>query len=393
MNSKIKNVIVGCGFSGATMANKLANELKEEVLVIDAKDHIGGNSYDYYDKNGICIHKYGTHIFHTNIESVWDYLSQYTKWYPYMHEVKGMVDGQKVPIPFNLNSIEKLFPGSMAEKLEKKLIEKFGFNKKVPILQLRESNDKDLEFLADYIYQKVFLDYTLKQWGVKPEDLDPAVTGRVPVYVAKDNRYFQDRYQGIPMAGYAALINAMLNSPLIKVQLGTSFKDAQASVQYERLFYTGPIDEYFDYKFGELPYRSLKFDFVEYNQEYFQENAVVNYPCNYKFTRIGEYKYFLNSRSNNTVVSFEYPEAFKRGKNDRYYPVANEANQELYNKYLAEAAKLKNVHFLGRLGDYKYYDMDKAVLRSLELFEEIKKSAHKENVLTFKETKKNEKAA
>jgi len=393
MDSKIKNVVVGCGFSGVTMANKLANELKEEVLIIDAKDHIGGNSYDYYDKNGICIHKYGAHIFHTNSESVWDYLSQYTKWHPYMHEVKGMVDGQKVPIPFNLNSIEKLFPRSMAEKLEKKLIENFGFNKKISILRLRESNDKDLAFLADYIYEKVFLDYTLKQWGVKPEDLDPAITGRVSVYVAKDNRYFQDKYQGIPRAGYAALINAMLSSPLIKVQLGTSFKDVQASIQYERLFYTGPIDEYFDYKFGELPYRSLKFDFVEYNQECFQENAVVNYPCNYKFTRIVEYKYFLNDRSNNTVVSFEYPEAFKRGENERYYPVSNEANQELYNKYINEAAQLKNVYFCGRLGDYRYYDMDKAVSRALELFEEVKRQAHKADLINFKGLKRYDKAA
>lgn len=368
----VKNLIVGMGFSGVTLANKIATELGQEVMIIDSKNHIGGNCYDYWDKNGICVHQYGTHIFHTNLKNVWDYVSGFTKWYPYMHEVKGLIDGQLVPIPFNLNSIHQVFPKSIADVLETKLIAKFGFNVKVPILELRKAGDKDLEFLADYVYEKIFLHYTLKQWGMKPEDLDPAVTGRVPVYISRDNRYFQDVYQGIPLEGYTAVVEKMLDNPLIKVKLNTKWSDIKNKVSYDRLFFTGPIDEFFDYELGELPYRSLKFDFLTYDKPYFQTNSVVNYPNNYNWTRIGEYKYFLDNKSEKTVVSYEYPVSFERGKNDRYYPIVKQENQDLYNRYLEKAKTLKNVYFLGRLGDYKYYDMDKAIARALDLFEEIK---------------------
>lgn len=372
MVEKIKNIVVGAGFSGATMAHKIATELGENVLVIDAKSHIGGNCYDYWDKNGICVHQYGTHIFHTNLKNVWDYISQFTKWYPYMHQVRGQIDGQEVPIPFNLNSIHQVFPKSIADTLEQKLIAKFGFNVKVPILELRKANDKDLEFLADYVYEKIFLHYTLKQWGMKPEDLNPAVTGRVPVYIGRDNRYFQDTYQGIPLEGYTKVIERMLDNPKINVKLNTKWDGIKDKVSFDRLFFTGPIDEFFDYNLGELPYRSLHFDFLTFDKEYFQSGACINYPNNYDFTRIGEYKYFLDNKSNKTVVSYEYPESFERGKNERYYPIVKDENQALYNKYLEQTTALKNVHFLGRLGDYKYYDMDKAINRALELFERIK---------------------
>ena len=371
---RIKNLVVGCGFSGAVIANKIATELNEPVTIIDIKNHIGGNCYDYW-QDGICVHKYGTHIFHTSLKNVWDYISRFTKWYPYMHQVKGLIDGQEVPIPFNLNSIHQVFPKSIADKLEKKLIEKFGFNVKVPILQLRKANDEDLTFLADFVYEKIFLHYTLKQWGMTPEDLDPAVTGRVPVYISRDNRYFQDIYQGIPMSGYTPVIEKMLDNPLITVRLKTDFKTIQDTVQYDRLFYTGPIDEFFDYELGELPYRSLKFDFVTFDKPYFQSNSVINYPNNYDFTRIGEYKYFLDNRTDKTVVSFEYPQSFCLGQNDRYYPIVRDENAALYQRYLDKAASLKNVYFLGRLGDYKYYDMDKAIAKALDLFEKIKEKA------------------
>ena len=368
----VKNLIVGAGFSGTTIARKIATELNEEVLVIDARPHIAGNCYDYLDNNSICIHQYGTHIFHTNLKNVWNYVSQFTKWYPYMHQVKGYIDGQEVPIPFNLNSIHQVFPKSMADKLEQKLIDSFGFNVKVPILQLMGTGDKDLEFLANYIYEKVFLHYTLKQWGMKPEDLDPAVTGRVPIYISRDNRYFQDPYQGIPLEGYTKVIEKMLSHPKIQLQLNTKFEDIKDKVLYDRLFYTGPIDEFFNYELGHLPYRSLKFDFVEFDKPYFQSGACINYPNNYDFTRIGEYKYFLDNKSNKTVVSFEYPENFEQGKNERFYPIIKNENQALYKHYLEKANSLKNVYFLGRLGDYKYYDMDKTIARALELFEKIK---------------------
>lgn len=377
MNNKkhFKNVVVGVGISGAAIANKIVNELNEDVLIIDKRDHIGGNCFDYIDKDtNIYVHKYGTHIFHTDVKEVWDFISQYTKWYPYQHKVKGLIDGQEIPIPFNLNSIEKIFPKTIANRLEEKLINSFGFNVKVPILELRKQSDDDLKFLADYIYEKIFLNYTLKQWGLKPEELDPSVSNRVPVYISKDDRYFQNKYQGIPLNGYTEIFNKMLDNNLIKIQLNTEFKNIKSQVSYDRLFYTGSIDEYFDYCFGELPYRSEYFDFVTLDKDYFQSNSVINYPNNYEWTRVGEYKYFLDQKNTNnkTVISYEYPQPYKNGINERYYPIIREKNTNLYNKYLDEAKKLNNVYFLGRLGDYRYYDMDKAIVRAFEIFNNLK---------------------
>ena len=357
-----KNLVVGCGISGATMARLLA-ERGENVIIIDSKEHVAGNIYDYY-KDGICVHKYGTHIFHTKIKEVWDFVSRFCQWYPYQHKVRGLIDGQIVPIPFNLNSLHALFPKNMADKIEQELLDNFGLNVKVPILELRKKDDKDLQFLAQYVYEKIFLEYTLKQWGQKPEEIDPSVSGRVPVYISRDDRYFQDKYQGIPIGGYTKMIEKMLDHPNITVKLKTPF---DKSMVYDRLFGSGSIDEFFDYEHGELPYRSERFEFIEYPFPKFQDAAVINYPCNYDFTRIGEYKYFLNDQSEKTIVSYEYPEAFVRGKNDRYYPIANAENDTLYQKYKDMATNYPNVYFFGRLGDYKYYDMDKAIARCLDL--------------------------
>lgn len=360
-------LIVGCGISGATLARKLA-EHSHQVTVIDTKDHIGGNCFDYFDQEGICIHKYGTHIFHTDNETVWRFLSRFTQWYPYQHEVKALIDGQLVPIPFNFNTIEQLFPEEMANRLINALLSEFPFNKKVPILKLRESRSKDLQYLAEYVYEKVFLHYTEKQWGVRPEDLDPLVTGRVPVFIGRDNRYFQAKYQGIPLEGYTAMFQKVLDHPDISVFLNTKFdKTMIKDFGFDHCYYTGPIDEYFDYKLGQLPYRSLRFEFLTFNRPYFQSNSVVNYPNNYDFTRIGEYKYFLDTRCGSTIVSYEYPEEFVLGKSERYYPIINDENQSLYKKYLDLAREEENLTFVGRLGDYKYYDMDQAVSRVIDL--------------------------
>ena len=281
--SKSTNLIVGAGISGVSLARKIAEEWNEPVTVIDAKPHIGGNCFDER-QDGVMVHRYGTHIFHTDDKNVWDFLSRFTKWYPYQHKVRGLVDGQVVPIPFNLNSLHQLFPQSMAVKMENRLLKHFGFNQKIPILELRKTGDKDLEFLAEYVYQKIFLEYTLKQWELKPDEIDPEITGRVPVFVSRDDRYFQDKYQGIPLEGYTAMIEKMLDHPNISVKLNTPYKKAMTA---ERMFYTGSIDEFFDYQFGELPYRSIELDFVTFNKLRFQEAAVVNYPCNYDWTRIG----------------------------------------------------------------------------------------------------------
>ncbi len=363
----MKNLVVGAGFSGAVIAALIANKFNEEVLVIDKKNHIAGNCYDYRDENGIMIHNYGSPIFHTNSEKVWHFVRQFGNFNQYMHKVYAVIDGIETTIPFNFNTLYNVFPETLAKKLEEKLLKQFKFNTKVPILEFQKQNDEDLKFLANYIYEKIFLHYTLKQWGVSPDGVDGAVTARVPVYLSKDNRYFQDKYQGIPLNGYTKLIEKMLNHPKIKVELNTEFLNQKA----DRIFYTGAIDEYFDYKLGQLPYRSVRFEYETHNREFYQQNSVVNYPCNYDFTRIHEYKHYLNDKSDKTVIAKEYSENFVIGSNERYYPVPKDENTKLYNQYLELAKQESNVYFLGRLGDYKYYDMDKAILRAIELFEGI----------------------
>lgn len=365
-----RNLIVGAGISGCTLANLIATQLHEKITLIDARDHIGGNCYDYVDADtGIHVHKYGAHIFHTNIESVWSYLSNFTKWSPYAHMVRGVIDGQEVPIPFNLNSIYQCFDKDKAQRLEQKLISQYGLNVKVPIYNLLHSGDSELASLGDYVFNKVFVNYTVKQWGIHPQDLDPLVINRVPVYVSYDNRYFQDLYQGIPVNGYTSMIEKMLDNPLIEVKLNTPYtKD----LSYDRLFWTGAIDEFFDYKYGKLPYRSLKFDFQKLNQNYFLSHSVINHPNDSDYTRVIEFKHFLNEKSDKTVITYEYPQAFELGVNERYYPVITEESSKNYSTYFDEASRHENCYFLGRLADFKYYDMDKAVARAIDVFDSIK---------------------
>ena len=362
--------VVGSGISGATIARLMADK-GHKVCVIDKSNEIGGNCFDYRDNNGIMIHKYGSHIFHTSNKDVWDFLSRFTGFNTYMHKVLANIDGNELPIPFNFNTIRAAFPPLLAERIESKLLSRFRFNTKIPIKDFMSQDDEDLRFLAEYIYDKMFLHYTEKQWGKTPDEVDGAVTARVPVYLSRDNRYFQDRFQGIPLNGYAAMISAILDSPNIEVKLGKAFS-ADCADNYDLVFFTGPVDELMNYEFGPLPYRSVHFKLEEYEMEHYLGNAVVNYPNNYDFTRIHEYKYYLNDRSDRTVIAKEYSEDFEVGKNERYYPVPGEENEKLYRRYL-EAAREKypNMHFLGRLGDYKYYDMDKAVARAMELFKEV----------------------
>ena len=359
------NLIVGAGFSGATIARLLAEKGKK-VTIIDKKNHIAGNCYDYRDENGIMIHKYGSHIFHTSNKKVWDFLRRFTDFNLYMHKVKGIIDGIETTIPFNLNTLHDVFPKSMADRLERKLIDTYGYGKKIPIMEFQKQDDEDLRFLAQFVYEKIFLQYTMKQWGYSPDEVDGAVTARVPVYISKDNRYFQDTYQGIPLEGYTETVKKMLDHPDITVKLNTEFNSVMKD-DYDRVFYTGPIDEYMEYRYGPLPYRCVYFGFNTFDREHVLSNAVINYPRNYDFTRVHEYKYYLDDRSDKTVVVKEYSEAFELGKNERYYPIPKEENIALYNRYLDDAKKEDKVVFLGRLGDYKYYDMDKAILRAMDL--------------------------
>jgi len=364
-------LIVGAGFSGAVLAERIASQLGKKVLLVDQRDHIGGNAYDYYDENGVLVHKYGPHIFHTNAEHVWQYLSQFTQWRSYYHEVLGVVDGKEVPIPFNLNSLYDLFPPRYADKLADDLLENYGFNVKMPILKIREtaSND-DLKFLADYIYKNVFHGYTLKQWDLTPEELGAAVTARVPINISRDNRYFQDTYQGMPKQGYTHLFKNMLNHPNIRILLNTDYKEIINEINYKHMVFTGAVDAFFDHKHGELPYRSLEFKFEHNKADQVQAVGTVNYPNEYEYTRITEFKHLTGQQVHGTTTVAEYPEPYVRGKNVPYYPIPKEEYKTLYRKYQQEVDKLEDkVIFVGRLAEYQYYNMDQAVARALSLFE------------------------
>ena len=378
----LEYIVIGAGFAGSVIAERIANVLYKKVLVIEKRSHIGGNCYDYKDENGITIHKYGPHLFHTDDKEVFDYLSDFTKWDIYHHHVLAFIDGQKIPLPFNLNSLYKVFPEILAQRIENKLLSRYPYNSKIPVLELRRENDEDLKFLADFIYEKVFLHYTAKQWGVKPEEIDAEVTGRVPIYISKDNRYFSDKYQGIPKEGYTKIFERMLNHPNIKLLLNTDFKEVIDLDQGNKkirflgqefkgnLIFTGMIDELFDFKFGKLPYRSLDLRFETLDQGFFQESAVVNYPNNYDFTRITEFKHIHPASANKTVILKEYPQEYKAAINIPYYPVFEEKNRALYNLYTESAETFKNLILVGRLAEYKYYDMDDIVKKALKTFNE-----------------------
>lgn len=372
-------VIIGAGYAGSVLAERIATQLGKKVLLIERRSHIGGNCYDFKDENNILIHKYGPHIFHTDNKRVWDYLSGFTDWDNYHHEVLAMVDGKKVPIPFNLNTLHQVFPRALAEKIEAKLLEKYEYNSKVPILELKKTEDPDLQFLAGFIYEKVFAHYTSKQWGMKPEEIDPSVTARVPVFIGRDNRYFNDKYQALPRAGFTKMFEKMLDNPNIKLMLNTDFRDVcELQGNQFRLMgndfngtviFTGCVDELFNYEFGPLAYRTIDMKFETIDADKYQEAATINYPFNYDYLRITEFKYLHPSTSAKTTILKEYPAEYKPGVNIPYYPVFTDECRSSYAKYLERAEKVPGLILLGRLAEYKYYDMDDMVARALDVFD------------------------
>jgi len=375
-------IIIGAGLAGSVIAERIANVLNKKVLIIEKRNHIGGNCYDYRTREGIIVHKYGPHLFHTNYKEVFDYLSNFTEWRIYHHKVLAFIDGKKVPIPFNFNSIEKLLPQPLANRIIEKLLRRYNYGTKVTILELRKEKDRDLKFLADFVYEKVFKNYTAKQWDKKPEDLDQEVTARVPIFIGKDDRYFNDKYQAVPVDGYTKIFERMLNHPNIKLMLNTDFKEImKLDIKNKKIYFmgqefkgkvifTGMIDELFNYKFGFLPYRSLSLKFECLDTEFFQEVATVNYPNDYDFTRITEFKHIHPVNTLKTIILKEYPRPYKPEKDIPYYPVFTKENRELYYKYKELAEKFKNLILVGRLAEYRYYDMDDVVKRALEVFEE-----------------------
>lgn len=376
-------IIIGCGFAGAVVAQKMAEKGKK-VLILEKRGHIGGNCYDENDEHGILIHKYGPHIFHTNSKEVYDYLSKYTKWYDYSHEVVANLNGTFIPVPFNLNTLKIVYGEEKAQKLREKLIDQYGYGTRVPILKLRENTDEDIRAIADFVYENIFLKYTMKQWGQTPEQIDPAVTGRVPVLISEDNRYFQDKYQGMPLEGFTLLFENMLSQEGITVRLNTDAKQVlsfkEDGIYFEddkfegKIVYTGPIDELFDCKYGRLPYRTLRFDMTYLDEEDYQPKAVVNYTVSEDFTRITEFKKLTDQKAEGTTIMKEYPLAYtgKAGEIP-YYAISNEDNINMYNKYVELIKKYDNMYLLGRLAEYKYYNIDGIVEKALNLAKELEK--------------------
>ncbi|MBQ4559085.1 MAG: UDP-galactopyranose mutase [Tyzzerella sp.] len=375
-------IIVGAGTAGCTVARKLAEQGKK-ILILEKKNHIAGNCYDTKDEHGMLIHVYGPHIFHTSKENVYEFLSRFTEWYAFRHEVVANVHGQYMPVPFNLHTLKAAYGEERAKELEEKLVCIYGMGTKVPILDLMNHEDADLQMIGKFVYDNIYVYYTMKQWGKKPEEIDPAVTARVPVNISYDNCYFSDKYQGVPLHGFTAMFENMVEHKNITVELGKEAKDMlrveDSKVLYQGeefggdVIFTGPIDEFFDCKYGRLPYRTLDFVFEYYEKDDFQGHSVVNYTVDQDYTRITEYKYLTGQKCKGTTISKEYPSAYTGEAGQiPYYSIANEENHALFAKYKAEVEEIPNFHLLGRLAEYQYYNIDVMVEKAMELAEKLR---------------------
>lgn len=375
-------LIIGCGFAGGVVARLLA-ERGEKVKIIEKRNHIAGNCYDEYDEYGVLVHKYGPHIFHTYNKEVYDFLSRFTKWYDYQHVVVGNVYGKIIPIPFNLNTLMIVFGEEKGEKLKQELMNTYGENARVPILELQKSDSKGIQEVAQYVYENIFLKYTMKQWNQKPEEVDQSVTARVPVLISYDNRYFQDTYQGMPLEGYTKLFENMLDHENIDIELG---KDAKELLSFDfenhkayymgqeflgKIIFTGAIDEFFNNCEGQLPYRSLRFDFEHYTQDDYQEHAVVNYTVSEDYTRITEFKHLTGQKIAGTTIIKEYPEVYKDNQQVPYYAILSPENKAMHQKYVDMMKAFPQFYLLGRLAQYKYYNIDGIVEEALALFKQL----------------------
>ncbi|MCC6412066.1 MAG: UDP-galactopyranose mutase [Saprospiraceae bacterium] len=356
-------LIVGAGLAGSVLAERLASKANKKVLLIDKRNHIGGNTFDYYNSDGILVHKYGPHIFHTNSKDVFDYLGKFTEWRPYEHHVLASVDGQLVPIPINQNTVNALY----GLNLSSQQVQDFFDSKAEKKDQILTSEDVVVNVVGRELYEKFFKHYTVKQWALDPSELDASVTARVPTRTNKDNRYFTDSYQAMPLHGYTKMFHRLLDHPNIHVMLNTDYKDVVDEIKFKTLIYSGPIDAYFDFCFGKLPYRSINFKSQTIDGEQYQETGTVNYPMSQAYTRITEFKHLTGQKHEKTSIVFEYPTA----EGDPYYPIPRKENMEIYNQYKALAALEPNTFFTGRLGTYKYYNMDQVVAQSLTLFKKI----------------------
>lgn len=360
-------IIIGAGFAGCVMAERLAS-VGQKILIIDKRPHIGGNAYDYYDDAGVLVHKYGPHIFHTNSDEVFEYLSRFTEWRPYEHKVLSSVrlDKPPVPIPINRNTLNQLYP-DLDLKTDAD-VEAYLFSvadKK--IIPNKNSENAVVSKVGWELYELMFKGYTYKQWGVEGNELDASVSARIPVRFNEDDRYFTDKHQAMPKDGYSSMFLSMLLSEDIEIRLNTDYKSIVPLMLDTKVIYTGPIDEYFGFVLGHLPYRSLDFEFLTLEQEMFQPVGQINFPNDHNYTRITEFKHLTGQVHPQTTICMEFPKA----EGDPYYPIPCEANGELYEQYKALAAGLNNTYFIGRLATYKYYNMDQVVAQALSLFNKL----------------------
>lgn len=356
-------LIVGAGFAGSVLAERLASQSGKKILICDRRNHIGGNAYDHYNEDGILIHRYGPHIFHTNSRDVFEYLSKFTEWRRYEHRVLASVDGQLVPMPINLDTINKLYGLSLTSFELQKFFESIAEPKEY----IRTSEDVVVSKVGRELYEKFFRNYTRKQWGIDPSDLDKSVTARVPTRTNRDDRYFTDTYQAMPLHGFTRMFENMLTHPNIKVMLNTDYREIQQVIPYRQMIYTGPVDEFFNNRFGKLPYRSLDFKHETLNTPVHQPQAVINYPNEHLYTRVTEFKYLTGQEHSKTSIVYEFPKA----EGDPYYPVPRLENAELYKKYKALADATPNIEFVGRLATYKYYNMDQVVAQALATYAKL----------------------
>lgn len=359
-------LIVGAGFSGCVLAERIASQLNKKVLIVEKRNHIGGNAYDYYNEYGILVHKYGPHWFHTNDKKVFQYLSQFTEWIPHYHRVRTYVDGMLLPIPINMDTVNMLYGMNLQSPQEVQAF--YDSVRDKSITKPQNAEEMVISLVGEDLYKKFFKGYTLKQWEIHPRELAASVTARIPTRTNRDDRYFTDTYQCMPKYGYTAMFEKMIQHKNIHVLLKVDYKEVIDVIKFNKMIYTGPIDTFFDYIHGKLPYRSLRFEHETYPQEFYQAYQQINYPNEYDFTRIVEWKHATHQKHPYTTITKEY--SLLAGENDeKYYPIPKEDNHERFNLYKKEAEKEKNVYFCGRLADYKYYNMDQVVARALHIFE------------------------
>ncbi|MFO0603441.1 MAG: UDP-galactopyranose mutase [Polyangiales bacterium] len=357
-------LIVGAGFAGSVLAERLASQLNKRVLLCDRRPHVGGNAYDCFDDAGVLVHKYGPHIFHTGSPRVFRYLSRFTEWRPYEHRVLAHVDGKHVPFPINVDTVNALYGTRMGPEE----VAQFFARVAEPVARCRTSEDAVVSKVGRELYEKFFKNYTRKQWGVDPSELDASVASRVPARANHDDRYFTDEFQAMPLRGYTRMFENMLDHRNITVVTNADHRDLVGEVGFRETIYTGPVDAFFDHRYGPLPYRSLDFRFETHDREVFQPAAVVNYPNEHDYTRVTEFKYLTGQRHPKTTVVYERP----TDHGDPYYPVPRPENAALYQRYKALADATPNVRFVGRLATYRYYNMDQVVGQALAVFDQIR---------------------